>query len=237
LLIVPQLPSDFNCTITLQCCNRTEGDENMAAMRYALGLALIWSAFLWSVQPVSAQSPAEERPEAQSYQMFVPMVSTDGPAGSGGRSVQCDLNEQEAVVADLMEDHPNQHRITPLCDPILAQVARARARDMALRSYFAHTNPDGDGPNLLVREAGYPLPDWYGDAQDANNIESIGAGQSTSASVWQAWTNSSGHSRHVLGTDSFYASQESYGVGYYYSPNSRFKHYWVFLSAPTVETN
>jgi uncharacterized protein YkwD len=207
----------------------------MIAMRYAIGFALIWSVFYLSPQAATAQAPADETPAAQSFQIYVPMVATDGPGGSGRETVQCDLNEQEAAVAALMESHPDQKRGTPVCDPILAQVARARARDMALRGYFSHTNPDGIGPNLLVREAGYPLPDWYGDSQDANNIESIGGGYSTPEDVWQGWLDSSGHRVHVLGEQGFYADQESYGIGYYYNPDARFGYYWVFLSAPTEQ--
>jgi hypothetical protein len=195
-----------------------------------VGFTLIWSALLLTTMPAAAQS----------FQIFVPSVSTQGtgPGGSGEEPeepAQCELSGEEEALANLMVNDPGQQRNDPFCDPILAEVARARARDMATRGYFSHTNPDGIGPNLLVREAGYALPDWYGDDQGSNNIESIGGGYDSAAANWQAWLNSPSHRTHVLGTQGFYADQRAYGVGYYFNPNSQYKHYWVVLSAPLEE--
>lgn len=154
----------------------------------------------------------------------------------------CDLNPEERAVADLMINHPDQHRAQLICDPILAQVARARAADMAQRDYFDHVNLDGYGPNYLVTQAGYVLPDWYSQSPDANNIESIGAGYPTAQAVWDAWLVSPGHRRHVLagegGTaNNFYATQEAYGIGYWEEADSRYRRYWVVLTAPIMETD
>jgi hypothetical protein len=199
------------------------------ALWWVVGFAFIWSAFLLTTRPAAAQG----------FQIYVPMVATEGaesgPGGSGGDPTECGLNDSELAVAEMMLADPGQQRDNPVCNPILAQVARARARDMAQRAYLSHTTPDGDGPNKLVREAGYPLPDWYGDEQDSNNIESIGGGYQSPEAAWQGWLNSSAHRTHVLGTQSFYADQEAYGVGYYFDPDSPFGHYWVFLSAPVAE--
>jgi uncharacterized protein YkwD len=194
---------------------------------WLIGLALIWSAFLLTTRPAAART----------IQTFVPLVITDttGPGGSGNKPAQCGLNEQEQAIADLMINDPGQQRKSPVCDATLAQVARARARDMALRGYFSHTNPDGDGPNLLVREAGYPLPDWYSSEQDANSIESIGGGYPTAAGAWQGWLKSPSHHAHVLGTEDFYAEQNAYGVGFYANPDSPYGYYWVFISAPAAD--
>lgn len=193
-------------------------------LSWLLGLVAVCGAVAWNPETVAAQS----------YQIFMPSVSSGVvPTGLSEPPAQCDLNEQEAAIAQMMESDPGQKRDNPVCDPILAEVARGRARDMALRGYFSHVNPDGDGPNLLVRDAGFQLPDWYQKEQDANNVESIAGGYQTPAATWQGWLTSPIHRRHVLGTDEFYASQNSYGVGYYASPDSPFKYYWVFISAPT----
>lgn len=139
---------------------------------------------------------------------------------------------QEAEIASYMKVEPGQRRPALIYDPILAQVARARAADMAARNYFSHVNPDGIGPNYLVQQAGYVLPDWWGKALTSNYIESIAAGQTTSAATWSSWMGSSGHRTHLLATDAFYADQTRYGVGYFYSATSTYKHYWVVLTAP-----
>jgi uncharacterized protein YkwD len=189
---------------------------------WTIGFTIIWGALLLTTLPAAAQE----------FQIYVPMVSTEDVQGSGREPVKCTLSSEESAIEDMMVAEVGQQRVNPVCDPVLSQVARARARDMALRDYFSHTNPDGNGPNLLVRQAGYLLPDWYGDEQNANNIESISAGHVTANDAWQAWLNSSSHRTHVLGTEPFYAEQAAYGVGYYYDPTSHYQHYWVFLSAP-----
>jgi uncharacterized protein YkwD len=197
------------------------------ALWWVVTLTLVWSALLATTQSASAQA----------FQLYVPMV-VGNPAvstGTGTSPEECGLNEQEVALAGLALNEPGQRRDNPVCNPILSQVARAKARDMALRGYFSHTNPDGIGPNQLVRQAGYKLPDWYGSAPNANNIESIGAGYTSAQEVWNGWLDSPAHRTHVLGTQEFYADQDAYGVGYYYSPDAPFKHYWVFLSAPVEE--
>lgn len=164
-------------------------------------------------------------------------VPTAQPTPQPTPSPVCVLNAHEQAIAGFMQAHPEQGRAQMVCDPILAQVARARAADMAHRAYFGHTNPDGVGPNHLVRTAGYDLPGWYGQSLDANNIESIAAGYSTPEAVWDAWMTSPGHRRHVLASEGgsavgFYADQVAYGIGFYQLPESPYRWYWVVLSAP-----
>jgi len=97
--------------------------------------------------------------------------------------------------------------------------------------YFAHTNPDGFGPNYLVHQAGYVLPSYYGTEPDANNIESIAGGYPTAVATWQVWMGSPGHRAHLLGLTAFWVEQIEYGVGYAYDPTSPYRHYWVVITA------
>jgi hypothetical protein len=142
------------------------------------------------------------------------------------------LNPQEQQIADYMAGDSKQGRAFLTLDPILAGVARARATDMAKRHYFAHVNPDGVAANYLVAQAGYKLPDWWGTERDANYIESIAAGYSTASAAWNGWMDSPDHRTHILGLNSFYASETSYGIGYYYDSSSDNKYYWVIITAP-----
>lgn len=139
-------------------------------------------------------------------------------------------NAQELDIAQRMKTASGQQRDFLEFDPILSEVARARAADMAKRNYFAHINPDGHGANYLVRQAGYVLPSNY--PGDGNNIESIAAGGSTAAVTWSDWMGSSDHKMHLLGEIDFFAQQTSYGVGYYADPNSAYGYYWVVITAP-----
>lgn len=147
----------------------------------------------------------------------------------------CNLNAQEQAIANLASQHPDQGRPFMNCHPILAQVARERALDMGMRDYFDHVNPDGYGPNYLVRQAGYVLPPLYYTTDTANNIESIAAGLSSASLTWNGWLNSAEHRVHVLGEGDFWSGQTNYGIGYVYVPGSTYGHYWVFISAHPEE--
>ena len=85
---------------------------------------------------------------------------------------EAQLNSQEQRIVALMQSTGGQQRAFLTVDPILSKVARAKAADMAKRRYFAHTNPDGKGPNYMVKQAGYSLPAGYDQSADGNNIES-----------------------------------------------------------------
>ncbi|MCB0061724.1 MAG: hypothetical protein KDE19_06400, partial [Caldilineaceae bacterium] len=163
-------------------------------------------------------------PDTEPHKIFLPVVtSTTAPT--------CQLNAQETALEELLRNHPNQGRVTLACNPTLAAVARARALDMGQRAYFGHTNPDGYGPNYLVRQAGYELPIEYSTAINANNIESIGAGAGNAEGMWNAWMNSTSHLTHILGSEDFYAEQVEYGIGFAQVPGSPYQFYWVFISS------
>lgn len=187
-----------------------------------------------NVPPETAVAPPDTNrtdyqvSNSQDHFTFLPLI-----IGAPSSSVSgCSLNTAEQEVATRAISHPDQGRGTMICDSTLAQEAREKAMDMATRGYFGHVDPDGFGPNYHVRNAGYNLPNWYSSDPNANNIESIAAGYATPAAAWQGWLNSAGHRAHVLGESSFWADQTHYGVGYYYDPDSYYKHYWVFMSAP-----
>lgn len=141
------------------------------------------------------------------------------------------LRPFEEELLRLMVEDPEQRRKSIHCHPILQRVARERGEDMARRNYFNHTNPDGDGPNVLVTRAGYRLPGWYPTDQDANSIESISGGRPTAEDVWNALRVSPGHRSHVLGMEDFFAKQTNVGIGYTLVEHSHHWHYWVILSA------
>lgn len=183
--------------------------------------------------PVTIEPLLTEKNHAQaaieasgSNALYLPVMATPNT---------CTLSAEEEAIANFAINHPSQGRSIMTCDPTLSQVARERAEDMAMRSYFDHTNPDGFGPNYLVKQAGYDLPNWYSNELDANNIESIAAGYSSASSAWAGWMDSSGHRAHLLAESSFWQSQTNYGVGYYYDPSSPYRYYWVFISAPPQE--
>ena len=135
-------------------------------------------------------------------------------------------------MAALMRGHPKQKRQTLIYNPVLTSVARKRARDMAQRDYFNHTDPDGYGPNWHLTRAGYRLPIEWTAFKDANQVESILAGLQSPDAAFYDLMSSSGHRGHLLATSHFYVNHLCYGVGYAYNPNSKYKHYWSIITAP-----
>lgn len=184
-------------------------------------LLLVWLLIAASGKVTSA-TEAVAQSGSPTPRAYLPLVA---------QSPYCSLSPEEQQIARYMIQHPDQQRPSLTCHPILARVARERAEDMARRRYFAHTNPDGFGPNYLVRQAGYVLPSYYGTEPDANNIEAIAGGYPTAEATWQGWMSSSGHRDHLLGLNSFWAEQIEYGVGYACDPTSPYRHYWVVITA------
>lgn len=173
-------------------------------------------------------------PKPKDVQAYLPMLT---------RPNACELNEEEQAIADLATGDPEQERETMSCHPILAQVARQHAVDMATRDYFDLCDPEGFGPNYRVERAGYDLPEWYDqeelcdETHKNNNVESIAAHFTfdTPEEVWDFWLDDNGHSDHVLGEGDFFAGQTNYGIGYAFAAGSTYKHYWVFISAHPQE--
>lgn len=142
------------------------------------------------------------------------------------------LNQDEMRLFNLVSRHAGQQRPTMRLDPILCKVARERARDIEMRSYFSHVNPQGVGPNRLVTRAGYVLPVTYSAEMSANNIESIAKAAGNAAVPFALWLNSAGHRPHLLGENPFYAAQTSVGVGVYRSSQFPYIKSFVLITAP-----
>jgi uncharacterized protein YkwD len=146
------------------------------------------------------------------------------------------LQEEERAIAARMIGSSGQSRNRAMLaiDPVLTAVARERAADMARRRYFSHVNPDGNGPNQLMRGAGYALPESWGKDRARNSVESIGAGYRNADDAWRAWMGSRCHRAHLLATQSFFRDQTNIGIGYYNDATSPYRKYWVVITAPPV---
>ncbi len=168
---------------------------------------------------------ANEPSTADTRTQYLPLIVRAAPPAPA-----CAPTPEEAELAERMRNHPDQKRPFLVCDPTLERIAREMAQDMAVRDYFSHINPDGLGPNELVRRGGYPLTSDYDPAITANNIQSIGRG-GTLDQMWPLWMNSDSHRLHLIGDGPFWIAQTDYGIGYYYDPKSRSQHYWVILTA------
>jgi uncharacterized protein YkwD len=138
---------------------------------------------------------------------------------------------READLARILVEDRSQRRPRLTRNAVLDSVARARARDMAERGYFSHVNPDGLGPNALVRAAGYALSPEYDARPAGNDIEAAAAGSPSAAAAWRWFMDSPRHRPHLLGRDSRGVAQTEFGIGYTWRPQSKYGHYWVVLIA------
>jgi hypothetical protein len=164
---------------------------------------------------------------------YLPAIHNAQPIGGQGKTP----NAMELALAARIEAHPEQGRLIMQQHPLLMQVARAKVLDMATRRYEGHTDPDGHGPNWMLRQAGYRLPAWYGQDADDNSVESLlWAGDGDVEEAWQGWMNSTSHRTHLLGENSFYREQTKYGVGYCDIEDSRMRYYYAFISCPPEGT-
>ena len=188
--------------------------KHQRTLQFFVAFVAISLANLISITPLRA--------EEMSHTIFLPLIA---------HSDECALSEQEQALLDQMSSAPQQGRAKLDCNPILMQVARAQAQEMADQGYCAPQNPDGVGPNYRVSQAGYRLPEYYSATRDSNNIQTVACGYQSAQMFWADY----GNNAHLLGNDEFWAAQTEYGLAYYQSPTSKAVHYWVIITAPPAK--
>ncbi|MGP4101121.1 CAP domain-containing protein [Nonomuraea sp. KM90] len=111
----------------------------------------------------------------------------------------------------------NAERAKGGCQPLkhdaqLNAAARGHSADMAAKNYFSHDSQDGRSFMDRIRAAGFTGGSGW--------AENIAAGQTSPASVVQAWMNSSGHRANIMN-----CKYTLIGVGA--AKNSSGKIYWT----------
>ncbi len=96
-------------------------------------------------------------------------------------------------------------------DPELQCAARMHSLDMAMRGFFSHNSPDGEGPGYRMEQAGYQGQTWG---------ENIAAGSPDAQGTMDQWMNSPGHCTNLMS-----GSFAHIGVGY--SPGGDYGHLWT----------
>ncbi|MFG2713810.1 CAP domain-containing protein [Streptomyces goshikiensis] len=142
-------------------------------------------------QPAPTPTPTPAMPTP------TPAPSTATPATDDGHSAE------EAAVLTLV----NQERAQAGCGPVranppLATLAAAFSKDMAVRGFFDHTDPDGNTPWVRAQNAGI----------GGLGGENIARGQGDAEAVMKAWMNSPGHKANILNCEF-----RTLGVGAYFA--------------------
>ena len=145
----------------------------------------------------------------------------------------CGLHPKAQKLAQLIVEDKKQNRSTLICNPLLAQIALAKAQEMAELGRVDHIGRSGANRRLI--EAGYPLSKIY-PRMFQNNVEAIAAGFSDPKEMWQQFKNSDGHRTHLLAEHEFYALQNEIAVGYYRNKKTAHVDYWVVYVAHQQES-
>ncbi len=119
-----------------------------------------------------------------------PPVVEGGPSTPSG---DCGSAVEREQLRLTNADRSSQGLPALRCDPRLAEVARAHSRDMAVRDFFDHTNPDGEQPWDRMRRHG--IRDF------SSAGENIAYGYPTAEAVEEGWMDSPGHRANILGRD------------------------------------
>ncbi|WP_392898579.1 CAP domain-containing protein [Streptomyces sp. LN699] len=126
-----------------------------------------------------------------------PAPKPTAPAPSGGHSAE------EAAVLTLVNQARAQAGCSPVrANPPLAALAGAFSKDMAVRGFFDHTDPDGNTPWKRADNAGI----------SGLGGENIARGQGDADAVMKAWMNSPGHKANILNCEF-----RTLGVGAYFA--------------------
>ncbi|GMF19611.1 unnamed protein product [Phytophthora fragariaefolia] len=124
---------------------------------------------------------------------------------------------QPSDYVGLMLERVNLERaaqgLPALCTNSKLQAAAQRhSDDQAANDFMDHTGSDDSSMSQRVTDAGY---DWRGVA------ENVAAGQVDVAEVMDAWMNSEGHRRNILG------DYTMLGAAYAYTPDGMYRHFWT----------
>jgi uncharacterized protein YkwD len=160
-------------------------------------------------------APSTPSPKTTATRQRIPASSQGTPASSQGTPASSAVhNAQESEVLRLVNVERAGSGCGPVtADAILAQVARAHSKDMAVNKFFDHNSQDGRSPFDRMRAAGYSF---------STAAENIAAGQQTASAVMESWMNSPGHRKNILN-----CALKELGVGMWKQSGSPYGIYWT----------
>ncbi len=124
-----------------------------------------------------------------------------------------DLLPQEQDLFALINQQRALNNLPPFKpSSALNAAARNHSTDMARKDFMSHTGSNGSTPWDRILAAGYNF---------TTAAENVGAGYPIAADMVNGWMNSSGHRANIL------SNECDMGVGYAYSAQSTYGHYWT----------
>ncbi|MFC6767251.1 CAP domain-containing protein [Natrinema soli] len=192
----------------------------------ALGTALFAPQLIDGIGLEGDVSPSSDAPPAGERNPNV----TD-PDDPGNSSYETDVEVvSSATVEDFVHAEVNERRAEHGLEPIvwdgtIASVARAHTEDMADRDYFAHRNPDGEGPYDRFQDVDNYCP-GYGEniaktwldrpvgRPDGDGIVRHRTAEGLATGLVNQWMNSTPHRQAIL-EEGDTPSWDRAGVGVY----------------------
>lgn len=140
---------------------------------------------------------------------------TEGTTGNGDNGNDDDddddVSAEVAAVEASVHTQVNQERTDVGLSELtrvtaLNTIARAHSQDMIDRSFFSHTNPDGEDPSDRFDEAGIS---WSSVAE--NIAQNLGYSDPATEAV-EGWMASAGHKENILDENSYGFTQTGIGI-------------------------
>lgn len=156
-------------------------------------------------------------------------VDPDDPGESSydGKLQTVRSSAVEERVRELVDEEREQRGLEPLpADATIASVSRAHSYDMHERDFFAHQNPDGEGPFDRFRDVsdycrGYGenvASTWIDrDVEESDgDVEQYNSAEEVAESLVEGWLDSQTHRETMLGEE-----WDRAGVGVYITDDGR----------------
>ena len=140
----------------------------------------------------------------------------------------CGLSPEARELAAFIMQDKQQQRQQLHCNASLSIIAAAKAKEMAEQQLVTHFGQGG--ANRRLRNSGYPLAARY-PSYFSNHVESVAGGNATAEEMWNVFSASTGHRRHLLGEHLFFRQQNEIGVGFAHAPGTEHEYYWVVYIA------
>ncbi|MGW0465157.1 sigma-70 family RNA polymerase sigma factor [Streptomyces sp. NPDC003027] len=179
---------------------RPRGTARRAVLAGAVALGALGGVILLLPSPppartpepapaLAAPAPALTSAAAEPSPSTAPRTSrTPVPASATPTRTQAPTVEER--LTRLVNERRARAGCAPLrTDPRLTGAARAYARDMVRRGYYAHSSPEGAFADARISAAGYPWSRW---------AENLARGTTDPADVFAGWMDDGAHRRNML---------------------------------------
>lgn len=137
-------------------------------------------------------------PAPKRYVLIAALVLSACATDPGiARPTKVETSAEEAALAQAVVSRVNQERAAQGLQPLeasqpMSDLAWLHSKDMVVRGFFDHTNPDGQDPFARAKAAGIGFLAFG---------ENIAKGQVTADAVVDAWMKSAPHRANILSAE------------------------------------